>query len=99
MTCQEAIAKLGEYLDAELTVLQQIDAHLEICAPCRAYLATYRKTTELVARLRRVDLPQDVAMRLRAFLVDHMANPETDRRSTAGSWIGLTWSNGGRHDA
>jgi predicted anti-sigma-YlaC factor YlaD len=47
MTCQEAIAKLGEYLDAELTpaVLQQIDAHLEICAPCRAYLATYRKTT------------------------------------------------------
>jgi|RhiMetdeSRZDD1v2_1073273.scaffolds.fasta_scaffold1145117_2 anti-sigma factor RsiW len=82
MTCQEAIAKLGEYLDAELTpvVLQQIDAHLEICAPCRAYLATYRKTTELVARLRRVDLPQDVAMRLRAFLVDHMANLETDRR-------------------
>jgi len=64
MTCQEAIAKLGEYLDAELTpaVLQQIDAHLEICAPCRAYL------------------PQDVAMRLRAFLVDHMANLETDRR-------------------
>src|SRR6266850_4246707 len=60
MTCREAIAKLAEYLDAELTpeVLQEIDAHLEICAPCRAYVATYRKTTELVAKVLRVELPE-----------------------------------------
>jgi len=76
MTCREAIEKLAEYLDAELTpeVLQQLDAHLEICAPCRAYVATYRKTRELVAKVRRVQLPEDLKTRLRAFLVDHIAH-------------------------
>jgi len=76
MTCREAIAKLAEYLDAELTpeVLQEIDAHLEICAPCRAYVATYRKTTELVAKVLRVELREDVKARLRAFLVGHIAH-------------------------
>lgn len=76
MTCREAIEKLAEYLDAELTpeVLRQIDAHLEICAPCRAYLATYRKTMELVAKVRRVELPEDVKTRLRAFLIGHIAH-------------------------
>src|SRR5215470_11741075 len=36
MTCREAIEKLAEYLDAELTPegLRAIDAHLEVCAPC-----------------------------------------------------------------
>jgi anti-sigma factor RsiW len=78
MTCREAIAKLAEYLDAELTpeVLQEIDAHLEICAPCRAYVATYRKTTELVAKVLRVELPEDVKARLRAFLVGHIAHTQ-----------------------
>jgi anti-sigma factor RsiW len=76
VTCREAIEKLAEYLDAELTpeVLQQIDAHLEICAPCRAYVATYGKTRELVAKVRRMELPEDVKTRLRAFLVGHMAH-------------------------
>jgi anti-sigma factor RsiW len=76
MTCREAIEKLAEYLDAELTpeVLRQIDAHIEICAPCRAYLATYRKTMELVAKVRRVELPEDVKTRLRAFLIGHIAH-------------------------
>ena len=76
MTCRDAIEKLAEYLDAELTpeVLQQIDAHLEICGPCRAYVATYRKTRELVAKVRRMELPEDVKTRLRAFLVGYIAH-------------------------
>ena len=55
MTCKEAIAKLAEYLDAELTpaVVAQLEAHLRECAPCRAYLATYRKTKELAAKVNR----------------------------------------------
>ena len=71
MTCKEAIAKLAEYLDAELTpaVVAKLEAHLRECAPCRAYLATYRKTKELAAKVNRVDMPEEVKTRLRALLV------------------------------
>ena len=71
MTCKEAIAKLAEYLDAELTpaLLAEFEAHLRECAPCRAYLATYRKTKELAAKVNRVDMPEALRMRLRALLV------------------------------
>ncbi len=71
MTCKEAIERLAEYLDGELTpvVLEQLDAHLEICAPCRAYFATYRKTKELAAKMNRVEMPEDLRERLRALLL------------------------------
>jgi anti-sigma factor (TIGR02949 family) len=71
MTCEEAIAKLTEYLDAELTpaVLEQLEAHLRICAPCRAYLATYRRTKELAAKVNRVEMPEAMKARLRELLI------------------------------
>ncbi len=74
MTCKEAIAKLVEYLDGELTpvVLKQLEAHLRICPPCRAYLATYRKTKELAARVNRVEMPEALKARLRALLIDQI---------------------------
>lgn len=74
MTCQEAIEKLAEYLDAELTpgVLADLEAHLEICAPCGAYLATYRKTKELAAKANRVEMPDAMRERLRRFLQEQL---------------------------
>jgi anti-sigma factor (TIGR02949 family) len=71
MTCKEAIAKLVEYLDAELTSLDlaALEAHLRVCEYCRAYLATYRKTKELAAKVNRVDMPEELKTRLRALLV------------------------------
>jgi anti-sigma factor (TIGR02949 family) len=76
MTCREVIEKLGEYLDAELTpaALKQLEAHLTICAPCRAYLATYRRTRELASKVNRVAMPEEVRRRLRALLVDRIRN-------------------------
>jgi mycothiol system anti-sigma-R factor len=70
MTCQETIARLSEYLDAELTpeTLRELEAHLAECAPCRAYLATYRKTRELAAKVNRVELPEDLKARIRAVM-------------------------------
>jgi anti-sigma factor RsiW len=52
LTCKDVIMGLGEYVDADLALdkLAKIEAHLRACEPCRAYLATYRKTKELVAR-------------------------------------------------
>jgi len=72
MTCQEAIAKLAEYLDSELTAetLRQLEAHLSACEPCRAYLATYRRTKELAAKVNRVEMPLSLKARLRALLSD-----------------------------
>lgn len=74
MTCKDAIAKLAEYLDAELTpgVLAEFEAHLQVCAPCRAYLATYRRTKDLAAKVNRVEMPEELKLRLRALLIDQI---------------------------
>jgi anti-sigma factor RsiW len=70
MRCKDAIDKLVEYLDAELTpaTLSALEAHLAVCAPCRAYLATYRRTRELAASLGRVPLPESLKAQLRQLL-------------------------------
>ena len=75
MTCKDAIAKLAEYLDAELTpgVLAEFEAHLPVCAPCRAYLATYRRTKDLAAKVNRVEMPEELKQRLRALLIDQIS--------------------------
>ncbi|PYN39282.1 MAG: hypothetical protein DMD98_01270 [Candidatus Rokuibacteriota bacterium] len=41
-TCQAAVEKLAEYLDSELTpeALGRLEAHLEVCAPCRGGVGT-----------------------------------------------------------
>jgi predicted anti-sigma-YlaC factor YlaD len=70
MNCREAIDVLAEYLDATLTpdMLAQLEAHLRVCAPCRAYLATYKRSVELAAKVNRVEMPPEVKQRLRDFL-------------------------------
>ena len=70
MTCKEALDKLVEYLDSELTpaTLAELEAHLAKCAGCRAYLATYRRTRELVATAHRVDIPERLRTQLRTLL-------------------------------
>jgi len=70
MTCKEALDKLVEYLDSELTpaILAEFEAHLAKCAGCRAYLATYRRTRELVAKAHCVDVPETLKTRLRGLL-------------------------------
>jgi len=70
MTCQDAIDRLVEYLDGELTAatLADFEAHLARCAPCRAYLATYRRTNELVAKAHRIHMPERLRARLRDLL-------------------------------
>ena len=70
MTCREAIDVLDDYLDLTLTpdVLEKLEAHLRVCAPCRAYLATYERTAQLAAKVNRVEMPPEVKQRLRDFL-------------------------------
>jgi len=70
MTCREAIEVLADYLESTLTptALEKLEAHLGACAPCRAYLATYKRAAELAAKVNRVEMPPEVRQRLRDFL-------------------------------
>ena len=74
MTCRELIDVLQEYLDRELAgdVVAELERHLEDCAPCRAYLATYRKAREVGAAAGRVAMPEEMKTRLRRFLLDKL---------------------------
>ena len=49
--------------------------HLRDCAPCRAYLNTYRKTRELTAKAGRAPMPEEMKQRLRRFLLDRLGDP------------------------
>ncbi len=76
MTCREAIGALDDYLESSLTpgVLEKLEAHLRVCAPCRAYLATYERTKQLAAKVNRVEMPPEVKQRLRDFLSGSRGN-------------------------
>jgi anti-sigma factor RsiW len=74
MTCQDAIAILGDFLEDALSpeTLAALERHLHDCAPCRAYLATYRRTRELAAAEQRVAMPEEMKQRLRHFLLEQL---------------------------
>jgi anti-sigma factor RsiW len=50
VTCIELIAFLDSYVDNELDAETHygFDLHLLVCPSCRAYLASYRETIQLV---------------------------------------------------
>jgi anti-sigma factor RsiW len=74
MTCQEAIALLVDHLEATLDDEQRarLERHLAGCAPCVAYLRTYRRTRDVVAAEGRAEMPEEMKARLRAFLLEEM---------------------------
>lgn len=78
MTCKEAIDVLAEYLEASLTseLADELERHLQDCAPCRAYLGTYRKTRELTGEVGRVPMPEEMKQRLHRFLLDRLRRAE-----------------------
>ncbi len=75
MTCRELIAIIDDYLDGALTRedREQLEGHLRDCAPCRAYLATYRKTKAIAAAAHQLEMPQEMQDRLRQFLLARLA--------------------------
>ncbi|HEU4371720.1 MAG TPA: zf-HC2 domain-containing protein [Methylomirabilota bacterium] len=71
MTCREAIAVLGEYLEATLDsgAGAELETHLAECDECAVYLATYRRTVGVVGDAARVEMPDELRRRLRDFLL------------------------------
>ena len=78
MTCKDAIALLSDYLDALCgpELVSQLEEHLRDCAPCRAYLATFRRTRELTRSAGQVEMPPEMKSRLRAFLLSRLGESE-----------------------
>jgi len=74
MICRELIEIIDDYLDGALApeITQELERHLEACAPCRAYLATYRKTRRIAPAAARVDMPEEMKARLRRLLADNL---------------------------
>ena len=74
MTCQDVIEVLIDYLDQVVTpeVAADLERHLAGCAPCRAYLATYRRTRALGAQAARLEMPDEMKARLRQFLLERV---------------------------
>jgi hypothetical protein len=74
MTCRELIGLLADYLEASLApdVIAELERHLRDCAPCVAYLNTYRRTRDVAADVNRVEMPEEMKTRLRAFLLERL---------------------------
>jgi predicted anti-sigma-YlaC factor YlaD len=78
MTCKDAIAVMSEYLEQVCgpELLRELEEHLRDCAPCRAYLATLRKTRELTHAAGRIEMPAEMKARLRQILLARLTAPE-----------------------
>ena len=74
LTCREVIARLADYVDAALDLLMhaRVAVHLTVCAQCRAYLATYRRTIALVAKGERVEMPGQARHRVTRELLERL---------------------------
>jgi anti-sigma factor RsiW len=72
--CRDAIDVLADYLDGTMApdLAAELERHLADCAPCRAYLATYRKTRALGMAAARVEMPEEMQERLRRFLIERL---------------------------
>jgi len=70
VSCRELIAVLDDYLEGTLAadLLRELERHLAECPPCRAYLATYRRTREVAAAAANVVVPEELKARLRRLL-------------------------------
>jgi anti-sigma factor RsiW len=73
--CPRLLALLSDYLDGKLPadVRADLDRHLSGCPDCTVFVGTFRSTVSLLQSLSEDDLPEELRMRLRAFL-DHRCN-------------------------
>ena len=76
MNCRVVIRELSNYLDEELevSVLTELEAHLNRCGDCRLIVDTTRKTIEIYCNAQPVALPGDVRQRLHEAIFKRLRN-------------------------
>lgn len=74
--CQECLDLLVDFLDENLEpeTQKKLDEHLSACPPCLHFIKSYRSCTDMAGMLRdqRVEIPQEVQLRLKSFLKEHL---------------------------
>jgi anti-sigma factor RsiW len=64
--CRQIAELLGDYLDGSLPreTRELIDFHIDGCAPCVAFLNTYKGTVDAARKLPEVSIPPELKKRL-----------------------------------
>ena len=70
--CSRLVSLLSDYLDGRLAsdVRSDLEQHLSGCSECTAFVGTFRSTIALLQSLSDQDLPEELRLRLKAFLDD-----------------------------
>ncbi len=70
--CPRIVSLLSDYIDGRLTadVRSDLEQHLSGCSECTAFVGTFRSTVTLLQSLNEDDLPEELRLRLKAFLDD-----------------------------
>lgn len=68
--CTDIVGLLADYVEHQLPpeVHADLQQHLSKCPRCMAQLQTYQSTVSLLRSIREEDLPQELRLRLKAFL-------------------------------
>jgi anti-sigma factor RsiW len=77
MECRQIAELLGDYLDGTLPkeMRELIEWHIESCAPCVAFVNTYRGTIDAARKLRETTIPPELKQRLLSVLRTRQAAP------------------------
>ena len=69
-TCRETIDLLMDYLEERLPNedREALDAHFAACAPCLAFVRSYRETPRILREATAAPIPTEVEKRLREYL-------------------------------
>ena len=70
MECRQIAELLGDYFDGTLPkeTRELIEWHIESCAPCVAFVNTYRGTIDAAKKLRETEIPPELKQRLLSVL-------------------------------
>jgi anti-sigma factor RsiW len=70
--CSRIVSLLSDYIDGRLPsdVRLDLERHLSGCSECTTFVGTFRSTVALLQSLNENDLPEELRLRLKAFLDD-----------------------------
>jgi anti-sigma factor RsiW len=68
--CSRIVSLLSDYVDGRLPadVRRDLEQHLSGCSDCTTFVGTFRSTVTLLQSLNEDDLPEELRLRLKAFL-------------------------------
>ena len=74
--CSRLVALLSDYIDGRLPadLKRDLEQHLHGCSECTTFVGTFQSTVAMLKSLKEEDLPDELRLRLTAFLDDHSAN-------------------------